>query len=417
MNFNFKYIFVLMLLLASNLLVSQSENKQNTDSIFSKDLTVSLLTFGAANEPHSVWGHTAIRITDKQKGIDLVYNYGQFDFNAPFFLIKFLRGKLDYSLGIDKYSDVYRYYKYVKRGMHEQILNLTYREKLQLFKLLEENYKKENRYYKYDFFFDNCSTRPLQIIEKSLDGKLIVSDKKTKKTFREFLTEQLSNHQWMDFGIDLIIGARADKHPTIRQSTFLPPQLEKFFSKAKINSKPSMGDMKTNRTVIKKLVKKEFPIYEFEQTGVILPKILYPIWIFTFFFLLEIIIFIISYKKRKILYKWYDKLWFIVALIGGLLITFLWFFTDHKATKDNWNYIWLNPLFLFVFLREGKYKTILIYTVTALLFITLISFSFFPQEMHPGIIPIIGLLLLKVSKYGILKSFFTQSGQSTKEYA
>ena len=406
-----------MLLLASNLLVSQTENKQKTDSIFSKDLTVSLLTFGAANEPHSVWGHTAIRISDKQKGIDLVYNYGQFDFDAPFFLIKFLRGKLDYSLGINKYSDIYRYYKYVKRGMYEQILNLTYNEKVRLFNLLEENYKKENRFYKYDFFFDNCSTRPLQIIEKSLDGKLIVSNKKAKKTFREFLTEQLSNHQWMDFGIDLIIGARADKHPTIRQSTFLPPQLEKFFSKAKINSKPSLEDMKTNRTVIKKLVKKEYPVYDFDDKGLILPKVLYPIWIFTFFFLIEIIIFIFSYKKRKILCRWYDKLWFFIAFTGGLLIAFLWFFTDHQATKDNWNFIWLNPLYVFVFFRDGRYKTVLIYITTALLFITLIGFSFFPQAMHPAIIPIVGLLLLKVSKYGILKSFFVNSKQGENEYA
>ncbi len=410
MKLNIKYLIIsILFLLGVTTKVKAEIPSPKTDSIFSKDAMISLLTFGAGNDPHSVWGHTAIRIKDDAQGMDLVFNYGQFDFDAPFFLIKFLRGKLDYSLGYNEYRDVYSYYKYYKRSMYEQILNLNYREKVKLYKLLKENYKKENRFYKYDFFFDNCSTRPLQIIEKSLDGKLIISKNRTDKTFRELLDKQISNHQWMDFGIDLIIGVKADKYPTVRQSTFLPPQLQKFLSKTKMNTKPSLDDMKSNRTVIKKLVKKEYPVFEFGDTGYVIPKFLYPVWIFTFFFLIEIAIFIFSYKSRKILYKWYDKLWFITAFIGGLLITFLWFFTDHQATKDNWNFIWLNPLFLFVFLKKGKYKTLLIYIITALLFITLIGFSFFPQDLHPAIIPIIGLLFLKVSKYGILRRFFYNS--------
>ncbi len=410
-----KIIILFIFFLFSSLSTSSASTPDIlSDSILSDNATISVLTFGAANEPHSVWGHTAIRIKDKDQGIDEVYNYGMFDFDAPFFLIKFLRGKLDYSLAHNNYKDIYRYYKYYKRDMYEQVLNLNYNEKLRLYGLLIENYKKENRFYKYDFFFDNCSTRPLHIIEKCLEGKLIISNTKTKKTFRELLDKQIANHQWMDFGIDLIIGAKADKFPTVRQSVFLPPELMKFFSKAKISSKPSLGDMKSNKTVIKKLVKNEKIIFEFDDTGIVLPKLLYPIWIFTFFFLLEIIILVYSYKKRTIIFKWYDKLWFFIAFIGGLLVTFLWFFTDHQATKDNWNFIWINPLFVFVFFKSGKYKSILINLVSILLFTTLIGFSFFPQEMHPAIIPIIGILLLKVSKYGVLKTSFSKKYLSTK---
>jgi len=376
------------------------------DSIFSEDVVISLLTFGAANEPHSVWGHTAIRIKDETLNIDLVYNYGQFDFKAPFFLMKFLRGKLDYSLAYNNYKDVYAYYKYYKRGIYEQILNLTYKEKIILFKLLKENYKEENRFYKYDFFYDNCSTRPLQIIEKSIQGKLMLKKAKSKQTYRNYLNHQISNHQWMDFGIDLIIGAKADKIPSLRQATFLPEKLKSAFTTAKISVDTNLKDFKNNKTIVKKLVSKGYPIFEFASTGLVLPKILYPIWIFTFFLLIEIVLFIMSYRKKMILYKWYDKTWFVLAFIGGLLITFLWFFTDHQATKDNWNYIWINPLFFFVFLKAGKLKSYIIYLVTALLFITLFSFSFLPQEMHPAIIPIICLLILKVSKYGILKGYF-----------
>jgi len=380
-------VFLFSVLLSFNSFGQTKSTNQKIDSIFSKNVEVSLLTFGAANEPHSVWGHTAIRIKDGDT--DLVYNYGQFDFDAPFFLLKFLRGKLNYSIGYNRYIDVYRYYE--------------------IFTLLKENYKEENRFYKYDFFFDNCSTRPLQIIEKSIGGKLMLKNVSKNKTFRLLLDQQLANHQWMDFGIDLIIGNRADKIPTIRQSTFLPPQLMKTFEKAKISSKPSIADAKTNKTVIKKLVKEQKTILEFDDTGFVLPKLLYPIWIFTLFLILEIIIFYLSYKKRKLLYKWYDKTWFIVAFISGLIIVFLWFFTDHLATKDNWNLLWLNPLFIFVFLKNSKIKNILMLIVLFLLFATLIGFSFIPQQLHPAIIPILTVLILKISKCSILNKVISKN--------
>ena len=376
------------------------------DKLLSDKSQISLLTFEPGNDTYSVWGHTAIRIKDDLKNLDLVYNYGTFNFEEPNFLLKFLRGKLDYSISFDKYKDVFRYYTYYKRGIHEQHLDLSYREKTDLYKSLIENYKKENRYYKYDFFFDNCSTRPLNIIEKSIQGKLILKKSGNDKTFRQLLDWQIPNHEWMDFGIDLIIGAKADKIPSPRQSSFLPFQLKEYFSSAMVNIKPSLFDVKSNKTTIKKLVKKDSVILDLSSKSKNTPLMFLPIWVFTFFFLIEIILFYFSYKKGKIIYSWYDKTWFVLAFLGGVIITFLWFFTDHQATKDNWNYNWLNPLFFFVFLRKGNLKDLLIFTITILLFITLAGFSFFPQQLHPAIIPILGLLILKVIKYGVLRRIF-----------
>lgn len=380
--------------------------KDYSDKLLSPSSQISLLTFEPGNDTYSVWGHTAIRIKDEIKNLDLVYNYGTFNFDEPNFLLKFLRGKLDYSISFDKYKDVLRYYKYYKRGIHEQILNLSYNEKIKLYQLLIENYKKENRYYKYDFFFDNCSTRPLHIIEKSIQGKLILKKSGNDKTFRQLLDWQIPNHEWMDFGIDLIIGAKADKIPSSRQSSFLPFQLKEYFNSAIVDIKPSIDDVKSNKTTIKKLVKKDSVILDIPSKSKKTPLFLLPIWVFTFFFLIEIILFYFSYKRGEILYGWYDKAWFVLAFVGGLIITFLWFFTDHQATKDNWNYNWLNPLYVFVFLRKGNLKDLLIFAITILLFITLAGFSFFPQQLHPAIIPILGLLILKVIKYGVLRRIF-----------
>jgi hypothetical protein len=388
-----KYILLLGLWIVGGIASGQN------DSLLSNQAQVSLLTFDPGTEVYSIWGHTAIRIKDPGKNINKVYNYGTFDFDQPGFLWKFLKGKLNYSLSYAPYDKVVYFYKYVKRGMFEQVLNLSYYEKIKLVKALRENYQKENRYYKYDFFFDNCSTRPLNIIEKSVNGILMLKKPKEKITFRQLLDRQISNYKWIDFGIDLIIGNKADKIPTPRQSSFLPLNLMKTLSKAKVEIKPDLSAMQTNKTVIKKLVKSSEKVFDFDQNIRSTPLIITPIWIFTFLFLLEIVIFYLTYKNGKIIYKWYDNLWFGIALAGSIIIVFLWFFTDHQATKNNWNLLWLNPFYLFMFFK-GKIKKIFALIISILLFITLAGISVIPQEMNPAIIPIAGLLLLKVAKYG-----------------
>ncbi len=378
---------------------SQLASSSIKDSILSENAQISLLTFDPGQEVYSIWGHTAIRVYDQVKKIDNVYNYGTFDFDQPGFLWKFLKGKLNYSLSFDPYDKVIYFYKYVKRGMYEQVLNLNYYEKINLVKALRDNYKKENRYYKYDFFFDNCSTRPLDIIEKNINGTLMLKKQKKELTFRQLLYRQISNHKWTNFGIDLIIGNKADKMPTPKQSCFLPVNLMHNISKAKVQVKPGLSSMRTNKTIVKNLVKTEKKVFDFDQNIKPTPMFLTPVWIFTVLFMFEIVLFYFTYKKGEILLKWYDNIWFAIAFAASMIIVFLWFFTDHQATKNNWNLLWLNPLYLFLFFK-GKIKKIFAIIISILLFITLAGISEIPQEMNPAIIPIAGLLLLKVAKYG-----------------
>ncbi len=406
-NMKHKVLIILVLFLSRIDVVPGQTGleKVKIDTSLSGKAEISLLTFDPGTEVYSVWGHTAIRIKDPASNIDEVYNYGTFDFDQPGFVWKFLKGKLEYFLSHDPYDRVEYAYKYYKRGIHEQVLNLSTREKGRLFWLLKDNYKPEHRFYKYDFFFDNCSTRPLAIIQKSLDGNLIFKKQKSKKTFRQLLYNQIYDYKWLDFGINLIIGNKADKYPTSFQSSFLPLILMKQMSNAKVEVKPTMKEMKSNKTVVKKMVNRERTLFEFDKVTTGIFGIFSPIWLFTFLFLLEIGIFYFSYKNGRIIYKWYDKIWFTLAFAGAIVIVFMWFFTDHQATKNNWNLLVLNPLYLFMFF-DGKWRKIFAWSIAVLLFGAIIFYSIIPQQLPPAIIPIAGLLLLKVSKYGILSRYF-----------
>ncbi len=401
------YILQLLLFVSTFEMVAQDISVSVEDSIFSKSVKVSLLTIDPGSEIYSVWGHTAIRIKDEPQKIDAVYNYGTFDFDTPYFLLKFLRGKLNYSLDVSKYYDVYKYYEWEERSIFEQDLNLSYLEKEKLYKLLEENLKGDNKYYKYDFLFDNCSTRPLQIIEKSLNDELVFPQKNNKKTFRQLLDAQIIDYRWLDFGIDLIVGSNADDYPDARQSAFLPLQLKKDLDKSFIGQSNTVAIAKREAYSSEKIVSGERQLLDIKSHKSTTPKLLQPIWIFSILLLLEIVIFISSWRRKKKLVVWYDYLWFAVAAIGGLVITFMWFFTEHQATKNNWNYMWLNPLYLFVFFNKNiVVKRYILILATLFAFLALMGFGFLPQQLNPAVIPIIGILILKLSKHGILYKYF-----------
>lgn len=140
-----------------------------TESLSTADsIRISLLTCAPGEEIYSLFGHTAIRYEEPARGIDRVYNYGLFSFNTPNFILRFALGKTDYQLGVEDYRRFAAEYEYFGRSVWQQTLNLTVEEQQQLITLLEENYRPENRIYRYNFFYDNCATRPRDKVEESL---------------------------------------------------------------------------------------------------------------------------------------------------------------------------------------------------------------------------------------------------------
>ena len=236
-------IFSLFLLL---LPIGQTTANSN-DSI-----RLSLLTCAPGEVIYTLFGHTAIRYENPSQGIDVVFNYGLFSFDIPNFALRFSLGETDYRLGVIDYPHFAGEYAYFGRSVWQQTLNLNNEEKAELIRLLQENYRPENRVYRYNFFYDNCATRPRDKIEESIAGKVIypVEPQDGSRTFREIVHQYCKGHPWARFGIDLCIGSEADRPITQRQMMFAPFYLMDAFAGAQITGDSIQRPLVTDSELI-----------------------------------------------------------------------------------------------------------------------------------------------------------------------
>ena len=194
----------------------------------------SLLTCGPGEEIYELYGHTALRLCNDETGDDRVYNYGMFNFDKPHFVWRFVMGQTDYELGVQNFdSFVYAYY-YQGRSVVEQQLNLTPQEAERLYTLLEENYRPENRVYRYNFLYDNCTTRAVAMLERAIDGRLVLPAGEGDKTFRDIIHEFSAGSPWDKAGQDLLIGAEVDRPVDLRRQFFAPMYAKRYLSYAVI---------------------------------------------------------------------------------------------------------------------------------------------------------------------------------------
>src|SRR5690554_717157 len=226
---------------------------QGGNSVFAQDYRVSLLTCDPGDELYSAFGHNAVRVLDLQTGKDLVFNYGTFDFDTPNFYLKFARGKLDYMLSVSTYEQFILHYRYLQRSVREQVLDLSPEQTLRAVQFLHENYEPQNRFYRYDFFFDNCATRIRDMMEMVLGDQLQwgETEKAADKSFRKLIDEYVYPMPWADFGIDLALGSVIDREANEREQQFLPDYMEKAFAGASIvGDGPSRPLIKSSTTVL-----------------------------------------------------------------------------------------------------------------------------------------------------------------------
>lgn len=346
---------------------------------------ISLLTCDPGNQLYSTFGHTGMRVNDPGQEMDIVFNYGMFSFNTPGFYRKFLRGKLDYHLGMQKYGIFLREYNHYSRSVYEQKLNLDSLERQRIFDFLVNNSKEENRTYKYDFFFDNCSTRPRDVFTQSLGIEF--PDQKTDKTFRNLLDEFLPGLPWSDFGIDLVIGSVADDKASDLHQTFLPAYLMKSLENKKIGEK--------------NFVKSTSNVLDFseEQEKRFTRPWFTPMLVFIFLLLLEVFLFFFVDKNSKGL-KWYDKFCFLILGLSSLLLFVMWFFTDHIATKANWNLLWIHPFYLLLAFKSPRTSANWLLILSAVLTAAaLVFWLVIPQQYHLAFIPIMIMLLMKLYRW------------------
>ncbi|MFT0111057.1 DUF4105 domain-containing protein [Bacteroides faecis] len=363
-------------------------------------IRLSLLTCAPGEEIYSLFGHTAIRYEDPANGIDAVFNYGLFSFNTPNFIFRFSLGETDYQLGATDYAHFAAEYAFDGRSVWQQTLNLSKEEKAELIRLLQENYRPENRVYRYNFFYDNCATRPRDKIEESIIGKVIYPSESQdgSRSFRDIVHQYCKGHPWARFGIDLCIGSEADRPITQRQMMFAPFYLMDAFAGAQIANDSIQRPLVSDKALIVDAVSDE-------EEGGWMPT---PLQCSLLLFILTAAATIYSLRKRTGLWG-VDLVLFGTAGIVGCVLAFLALFSEHPAVSSNFLLLVFHPgqlLFLpyiIYCVRKGKkcwYLTLNLIVLT--LFIVL--FPLIPQRFDFAVVPLALCLLIRSASNLILTS-------------
>lgn len=364
-------------------------------------IRASLLTCGAGDEIYSLFGHTAIRIQQPAKGIDVVYNYGLFSFDTPNFILRFTLGETDYLLGRTSYKRFASEYLFTNRDVWEQELNLTNEEKRILFSLLEENLQPENREYRYNFFYDNCATRPRDQIELALKGKLRYKENMTESckdtTYRSMIYQYTTEHPWSRFGIDFCLGSEADKPINRRQMMFIPFCLSHYFHTAQISRENNLTTPLTKPSI--QLITSGSD--DSEKGSIISP--MQACWSL---FLLLFALTCYGIKKRKTLWG-IDLILFFLAGVVGCIIAFLALFSQHPAVSPNYLLFIFHPLHLICLpwivyqVAKGQRSP---YLMANLIILTLfiLLWGLLPQKINEAVLPLALCLLIRSASNLIL---------------
>lgn len=347
-------------------------------------LRITLLTCSPGEELYSTFGHTAIRVQDVASGTDEVYNYGMFAF-SPDFYIKFIRGKLLYSLAIETYPDFLYTYQYESRSVVEQELLLNCTQEQALWSALRENARPENRDYRYDFLFDNCTTRARDMIAryagKGLQWRNILPAE--APSFRDMLHTYLDRggQDWSKLGIDLLLGARLDRKVSNQEAMFLPDYLLKGMDSARLNGQAIVSPARS-------ILQMPSPL---KGSAALRPMMVFGI-------LLLIVGALTFVPGARNLLQYFDRLFFLALGLAGFLLLFMWLGTDHKVCRDNLNLLWALPTHAIAAWYAGRntdrtltYFRIVCWGMLALL----VSWFFLPQQFNPALLPLVALVAIR----------------------
>ena len=372
----------LFLLVITSFLVIQPNVQAQT---LSPEASVSILTCDPGRDVYSMYGHTAIRITDPVQKLDIVFNYGLFSFESPNFIYRFAKGQTDYLMGGEKFSSFLPQYEEERRSVYEQVLNLPTQGKSLLFQALLENARPENRGYRYNFFMDNCATRVRDMIERNAGVKIRFTDNHPTETYRDLIKKFHHSFRWIDMGIDLLVGKKADQPVSAYGQMFLPEYLMDQFSKAEITA-----EGKAQPLVLETRTLKEFPNSKLHSD---LP---WPSFFFGFLFLISA-----GFSVRNFLRKtktdWLDYWLFAITGFAGLIIGWFTLYSEHPAMSPNFNLLWafpLNRIFAVVWKVDKwrKYTRNYFYLTGVLLLLSLVM----GQQFNPAVYFIELILLVRI---------------------
>lgn len=346
----------------------------------STHLRISLLTCTPGEPLYSTFGHSAIRVTDSTEGTDIVYNYGTFNFDEEGFYLKFMRGKLLYYVNPENFTDFAFGYRAEQRGITEQVLNLGPTQKNTIRSFLIQNSQEQNKYYKYDFFLDNCTTRLRDILRDLQDSSFCLKPVMPAGTrFRKAIHEYLDNNNkyWSKLGIDILLGLPCDAVMTTQQMQFLPDNLMK--------SLDSSGT---------KMIAAKAVLFAANETAN-KKSFFTPLVAFSILLITIVLISLVKNKYAAAFLLGFDGILFFLTGLLGILLIIMWVATDHAMCKNNFNLLWAWPTHFFAafFISSKKIWVKKYFKFTAIgLVAVLASWYFLPQQMNEALLPIVLLL-------------------------
>lgn len=351
-------------------------------------LRISLLTCSPGKELYAAWGHTAIRVIDSTNNIDIVFNYGTFDDSDPSFLAKFTRGIMDYALSAYPFSDFVEEYKSAERGVWEQTLSISCDDKEKLYNALRINAQNENRFYKYYFSADNCTTRAKDMIIKNnsrpISFKTIIPS--PAPSFRNLIHIYLDkgNQLWSKLGIDILLGSNLDKKATNDQAMFLPDYLMKGFDNARINNRPLVSE--TN-TII------DIPHQTEKNNSSRTPLLFFSIGAF-----LILILSLLPYEIAKKILTVFDTVFFLLLGVLGIVLVILWIIRIDDVCRSNFNLLWAVPTHApvaFVLLKNKNWVRFYFKLIILLTALTAAAWWLIPQQFNMAIVPLLVVILIR----------------------
>ncbi|MFV0482886.1 MAG: DUF4105 domain-containing protein [Bacteroidales bacterium] len=331
---------------------------------------ISLMTCSPGTEIYAVFGHTAIRVLDRENNIDYTYNYGVFSMGWDNFYWKFSLGETYYMLQKEPTARFVRVYNYYNRGIKAAVLNLSMTEKQRLFDALENEALPENRTYLYNYFFNNCSTKAKDVIFSVERSAIEYKGDIPQKSFRDYINEYTANNPMYQYILSLPLGAETDRTTSREESMFLPDCLDKELQNACYSSD-------------------KLPIFVDTYTILPSPKVeeisFFSAFNLVFIGICLLIVLVSIFSKRLLLFVDYTLL--LIFTIGGLILAFLALFSLHPCVKTNLNILWLNPLCIVLIIQLIRSKKAIltrrlfkIYAVLIVLFLILTAFGM--QYVH-----------------------------------
>lgn len=341
-------MLLLRQLFAAVLLCAFQLSAQAQGTLALKDMDavrISLLTCQPHEEVYSIYGHTAIRYQDLARGTDLAVNYGMFSFHKPYFVLRFVFGLTDYEMGIEPFEAFCAQYASYGSGVYEQVLNLTPEEKLTIAKAIDTNYEPQNRVYRYNYFYDNCTTRARDMITNHLQARVDYTPEKSHDTtsYRQIVRQCANNTPWIRFGNDMLLGIKADLPIDRAQRQFLPANLMDDFESATLNN--GSGSKR-------KLVASSGWVV---QPGVQTSSSSFPLSPTALMLILAAIILGTTAIESKLnmRFRWFDAFWLLLCGLIGILL-FVMIFSQHPTVSINLQILFFCPYTLLYIYRAVK---------------------------------------------------------------